>query len=93
MDLQVELLGEYLVTVGAIELSQAPMDHLFVFVKVAFLREFHITYITLVWPLPGMGAQMVEVLAHREYREVTRLAIQRVFMLALKQLELPGLTL
>ena len=93
MDLQVELLREYLVTVSTIELSQAPMDHLFVLVEVAFLRELHLAFVTFVWPLPGMGAQMVEVLAHREYREVARLAVQGVFMLALKKLELPCLTL
>ena len=69
------------------------MDHLFMLVKVAFLREFHIALITPVWPLPGMGAQMVEVLAHREYREAACLISQWVFMLALEQLKLPGLSL
>ena len=93
MDLEVELLGENLVAVGAEKLGHAPVDHLLVFVQVALLGELHIALVALVGPLARVSAQVVEVLAHREDREVARLAAARVFVLALEQLKLSCLSL
>ena len=93
MDLEVELLGENLVAVGAVELGHAPVDHLFVFVQVALLGELHLALVALVGPLARVGAQVVEVLAHRENREVASLSAAGVFVLALEQLKLSRLSL
>lgn len=93
VDLEVEFFSEDLVTVAAKELGHAPVDHLLVFVQVALLGELHLALVASVWLFARMGAQVVEVLAHREYRKVARLAAARIFMLALKQLKLSRLSL
>ena len=56
MDLQVELLGEVLVAVGASELGHSHMDHLSVLVKVAFLGELHLAVVTDVGLLSSMSS-------------------------------------
>ena len=93
MDLEVEFLGEDLVTMATKELGHAPVDHLFVFIQVALLGELHIALVASVRPLASVGAQVVEILAHRKYRKVARLATSRVFVLALEQLKLSCLSL
>ena len=55
---------------GAFELRYFHMDHFSMFVQVALLRKSHLAVFTNVWLFPGMGSQVVEVLAHREYGKI-----------------------
>ena len=93
MNLEVEFLGEHFIAVATWELCQAPVDHFLVLVEVAFLGELHVTLIALVGLLSRVSPQVVEVLAHRENGKAAGLAGLLVFVLALVELEKPGLGL
>ena len=60
------------------------------FVQVALLRKSHLAVFTNVWLFPGMGSQVVEVLAHREGSKIAILAAPFVIfdgMLTLEELK------
>jgi len=61
--------------VRALKFGHSEMDHLGMLVQVAFLREAHIALGALEWPLPSVGPEMVEILAHGEDCESARRAL------------------
>lgn len=83
MYLEVELLREKLLTMGALEFGHSHMDHLGMLIEVSLLREFHVAVAALKGALPCVRPQMVKILAHRKDTELASFVL-RNGMLALE---------
>jgi hypothetical protein len=64
VDLQVELLCEVFVAVGAPKLGEADMNHFNVLVQISLLRKAGLALLALVRTLASVGSQVLEKFAH-----------------------------